>query len=487
MKLSSLSDVIAGSEKESIVVDEVKNYMRELGVDVRTHPLEVLSWGDLECSVDSYPCVSLPPILGRNVYGVLTDDLRNCSGKVLLLNTTEFPDNVWVLYNLAVDAGADAVVFYDALPNRFRRIVVTGVWSYSFGSGSPPPIPAVHLRYEDGVKLRKSIGKRVEVRCTTELRLSTGYNVEGFIGGSKEEEIAIVAHHDRWFRGFRDDLVGTYTLLNVVDKGVSSRVKYTLRIISFTAEEFGNPNLSPWYWSYGSRTYVENVDLSNIEYVVNLDTACVEPIRVNATGPDVGKYFIKYSTTSYVYDGFDHPYSDGFSFSLKGIPTITLHNLRDIDDVYHTDLDIPYDVDKLVENLSSWIINAVNNYELNSLEVREYLELIKHTLPEDVRDLIDKVLTITDLRALIRFLRGVSRELVRPVVMGSYKDLNKDFITVLAPHALVVNNLRRGLRTDVRVPGTEDVLCCEGIDDELIRKYVKYIREVFENLIKDLT
>lgn len=486
-KLSSLRDVVAGSNKELLVVREIKDHMKGLGIDTRVYPLDVLTWTDLGCSVGGYPCAALPPTLGLDVYGVLTDDLSNCSGKILLIGTTDFPDNVWVLYNLAVEAGAEAVVFYDEFPSRFRRIVVTGVWSYSFGNGSLPPIPAVHVRREDGMRLKELIGKRIEIRCSTDLRPSVGYNVEGFVGGSREGEVAIVAHHDRWFSGFRDNLVGTYTLLKIADKAVLGNVKYTLRLVSFTAEEFGNPNLSPWYWSYGSRVYVGSVDLGNVEYAVNLDTACTEPIRVSATGPDIGKYFVRYASTSYVYEGFDHPYSDGISFSMTGIPTVTLHNMRDIDSIYHTDLDLPYDVESLAERVSRWVINSVNDYELGNLAIRDYAELLRSTLPEDLQDLVDRVLATHDLKALARFLRGVSRRLVRPVIIGSYRDLNKDLVNLLAPHALAISNLRKGVRTGIRISGSEEVLCCERPDEELIGKHIRYLRDVIEELARELS
>jgi Iap family predicted aminopeptidase len=488
-ELVSIDEVIAGSERELLVVSKLRDYFTELGLEVKLHPINVITWEDIACDVNGYICRCLPPITTSEVRGKLTDNIVESYGKVLLLSTTDFPDNVWVLYNLAVEAGAEAVIFYDSYPGRFRRIVVSGIWSYSFGSGRPPPIPAVHMRFEDGVKMKELIGKYVELRCKTDIRGGVGYNVEVVIGGSREGEVLVSAHHDRWFTGYRDNVVGLYTLLKLAEVVSKSRIKHTLRLVSFTAEEFGNPNLSPWYWSYGSREFVRNTDLSNLEFVVNLDTACMEPIRVNATGPEIGKFFIKYSTLKYSYEGFDHPYSDGISFSSLGIPTVTLHNLRDIDDVYHTDLDTYYNNESLIDRLVVWIVNIVNNYSLESLEFKEYYEYLKNSLPPELDGIVSKVLTVGDLLKLSKVFRLISKELVKPVAIGSYRDLNKDLITVLAPHALVINNLRRGSRVDVIVAGDEEVLCCNPSisDEEVISKYIEHLKQVLNNILSIAT
>jgi len=483
-ELVSVNDVVAGSEKELFVVRKLRDYFIELGLDVKLHPINVITWEDIKCDVNDYICRCLPPITTSEVRGKLTDKIEESYGKVLLLSTTEFPDNVWVLYNLAVEAGAEAVIFYDSYPGRFRRIVVSGVWSYSFRSGKLPPIPAVHMRFEDGIRMRKLIGRYVELRCKTDIRGGTGYNVEVVVGGG-EGEVLVSAHHDRWFTGYRDNIVGLYTLLKLAEVLSKLRVKHTLRLVSFTAEEFGNPDLSPWYWSYGSREFVRSVDLSSLRFVINLDTACMEPIRVNATGPEIGKFFIKYSTIKYSYEGFDHPYSDGLSFSSLGIPTVTLHNLRDIDEVYHTDLDTYYNNELLIDGLVTWIVNVVNNYSLEGLEFKEYYEYLKNSLPSELDDVVSKILTVHDLSKLSKMFKLISKELVKPVAIGSYRDLNKDLITVLAPHALVINNLRRGSRVGVIVAGDEDVLCCNlgTSDNEIISKYIEYLRQVLNNIL----
>ncbi|MCS7108661.1 MAG: M28 family peptidase [Sulfolobales archaeon] len=484
-ELSSLSDVVSGSREEYFVISKLREFFERLNVHAILAAVDVMSWRDVYCSVNGIQCKSLPPTRSCEVGGLLTDDLRDCDGKILVTSTTEFPDNVWVIYNLAVERGANAVIFYDAYPSRHRRIVITGVWSYSLGEGGFPPIPAAHLRLEDGARLRNLIGSYVDLRCITETKLSTGYNVEAFIGGRKEREILITAHHDRWFTGFRDDLVGLYALLKLTHRTLHTQTpKYTLRLVSFTAEEFGNPKLSPWYWSYGSREYASTSKLDNVEFVVNLDTACMEPVRVNATGPEIGKYFVRHSTINYIYEGFDHPYSDGLTFSSRGIPVTTLQNLRDIDDIYHTDLDTFFDVESFTDGVTSWILNAVNNYDVDKLEFKEYYEVLKSSLPHELKSFIDKILATSDPLVMSKIFREISKELVKPVILGSYRDLNKDLITLLAPHALIINNLRRGIKSELRIAGSEEELCCSTLDDnEAIHKYMSYLNDVLAKSI----
>ncbi len=484
-ELSSVSDVIAGSEEELSVIVKLRSYLEEVGIHPKIYPINVLSWKDLGCYVSSYRCVCLPPIRSYDMQGVLTDDLSSCDGKILVVSTTDFPDNIWVLYNLAVELGAEAVIFYDEFPSRYRRIVVTGVWSYSSGRGSYPPIPAVHVKYEDGIKLRRLVRSHVDLRCVTEVKSGIGYNVEAFVGGRKEGEVLVSAHHDRWLTGFRDNLIGLYTLMKLVERTSTSKTpKYALRLVSFTAEEFGNPNLSPWYWSYGSREYARTSDLSNVEFVVNLDTACKEPVRVNATGPEIGRFFVKHSSINYVYEGFDHPYTDGLTFSSMGIPTITLQNMRDIDEVYHTDLDTWYDVELFTDSLVSWIVDSVNNFEVERLEFHEYYQVLKESLTDHFKWFIDKLQTIGDAVKLSRIFREVSKELVKPTILGSYRDLNKDIITLLAPHVLVINNLRRGIKSEVRLVGDDEELCCStGNVDEIMERCFNHLNKVLGKII----
>jgi len=450
-------DISAGSEAEAGEVEGIKEVLESLGLEVKLHSLEVALWEHGRCEVDGARCVPIPLTPGGYVEGVLTDDLDKCGDKVLISSTTSYPDNMWNIYNEAVERGARAVVFYDYYPGRFRKIVVTGVWGYGYSQRIDPRIPAVHVRLEDGVKmLRRSLGKRVYIVSEARIRSSRGATVEAIAGGRRAGSILVSAHHDRWFNSYRDNAVAVKTVLEVarqLSRGGSSL--HDIRIVSFTAEEVGDPSTPAWYWGYGSRVYVSTIDPEEILLAIVIDTAFREPIRVSTTSPDHAQTLFKDFPLGVRLEGYGHPYTDAPSLWMAGIPTITLHNLEEIYPVYHTDLDMEDQPQGFPSILARSLYLRLKDLEPESVSPSALVEDLKSRIPGE---LFERIAGGVSREKGYRLVRCVNKHTMRPIFYGSYRELYKDMEVDPLPYSIAYRASRSGRTEEIRIPGEELVI-----------------------------
>ncbi len=439
-------EIITGSKEEHIVVNELRSIFWELGVDeVRLLPVNVLNWSELECRIEydnvNIRCFALPYTLSSDiecsiVVANYVDDRivvnEPIEESIVIIPFPDDPDDAkYVLLKLALH-GARAVIFYDKLPGRYRRIVVTGVLGFPLDYGAPPPIPAVSITKEDYLKLGKIRPKKLRLYVKTNvLHNSVGYNVEAVINSRSDEMIYITAHHDHWFTGFSDNLVGVQSLIEIAKRIVNNRPRKTVVLLSFTAEESGAPGFSGWYWSWGSRFYVEGLMLADkmdrIHSVINVDAVFSYPFRISMNPCIYG--LIKDLLTKYSIGdnriSIDIPYFDSFSFTQAGVPALTIHTLDELKVNYHTNLDDGKEVDqevltKLYE-LTYDIARRLGNAEGYDLEgyLLEYRNQVKEIeLPLEARILENKLVQILynkekiNVRKLVHIL---TKHLIKPV------------------------------------------------------------------------
>ena len=457
-------DVLAGSEGERRYIDDLEGWFTSYrDVEVERHELEVLLWEGIDCYIGSrlggFGCVPIPPSRSSYVRGVLTSNIEDCGGRILIYSTTDNPDNVWNIYNLARERGAQAVVFYDYYPGRSRKIVVTGVWGYSFSEGSNVDIPAVHVRLEDGARLRRLVGESVELYVESSSRLSRGVSLKASIYGREDRSIAVVGHHDRWFDGFRDNQISIEIMKTLTRRvlGRSTKPRYSLELISFTAEEFGDPRLASWYWGYGSRRYVEAGGISDETlYAVVLDTVFMEPVRIKYNYPDpVVGALNRYRFFRSLVEGYGHAFTDAASLNLAGVPLATLYNLEDMYDVYHTDLDREFQHHEISTRIAAWIADALGKHagELLAGVGRVFIRDIEAKLPNGYKGLAERLLE----KALdIDSLRCVLRSLVKPALIGDFRDLYNDIELTPLPEADALRLYEEGSSMEVWVCGYEN-------------------------------
>jgi Iap family predicted aminopeptidase len=457
-------DTLAGSEREKIDVERIKGAFEEMGLETRRHDIDVALWEHGECYVDDIKCVPIPPTPGGFVEGVLTSDIGSCSDRVLIAPTTSFPDNIWNIYNEAVERGARAVIFYDHYPSRYRKIVVSGVWSYGLRVRSPAPIPSVHIRLEDAVPLiRRGIGKKVSISVATRIRMSRGSNVEAIIPGRSEGSILVSAHHDRWFDSYRDNTVGVETLLQIALHSRKLRTpRHEIRLVSFTAEEIGDPGMPAWYWGYGSRSYAASIDANNILIGLVIDTAHKTPLRISYTSPDHAYKVFGRLALDIELEGYGHPYTDAPSLWMRGIPTITIHNLQDLYPIYHTDLDVREGYRGFPSILGKEILGILLDLDPKGVGAEYLLKDLKARMPYELFRRIEERAS----NKPYELARCVNMVTLRPLFIGSYRELYKDMLTDPFPRWYALASASKGSKEQVVIPGDERIIYGGGGAEE---------------------
>lgn len=407
-----MSDIVAGSVAERSLVKSLSERLIARGLSVNVTPLEVLEWNEIECLINDASCTAQPPIGSADVSGVIGKDIA-------LSSTTRDPDNVWVTYWLSAKRDFSAVVFYDEYPFvKRRRIVVNEIPSYSHGTKMVAKRPAVHIPLRALPALRKKQHANISVK--TVMRSSQGYVIDA-VTGNGEPRVAIVTHHDRWLTGFRDNSIGVLILLKLAE--LLTKMRVSARLISFTAEEFGDPAESSFYWAYGSRAYSErSIDSSSLDLAIVVDTVHAEPAGVDYVGVrglESGLNGVK-TFKSEVGIG----YTDAVSMVNRGIPTVVLHNLSSIKPVYHTDADTypGRSAEAVIIKIARAITNLIRGYESKDVD-RFYRAYVDQVMAASTSILGSHLVTFSDPIALSKCLTKCYTVLA---IEGTYGDLDTE-------------------------------------------------------------
>ncbi|MCD6300632.1 MAG: M28 family peptidase, partial [Staphylothermus sp.] len=344
-------EIITGSKNEDKAVKYLKDKLSEYVDWIEVIPTPVDTWYEekcvLLCGNTTINCKSLPYTLSielesEPVYGYYSGNRialnKHVDSKIVFIPFPQDPNNTKYVVLKLWREGAEAVVFYDQLPGRYRRIVITGDEDYSFTKGSPPPIPAVSIRKEDYLKIVKEEPSKCSLKIIANvIHNNKGKTLIAGINGKGEKEIHLTAHHDHWFQGFCDNNVGVELLLQMTR--LLNKDSYpNILLISYTAEESGAPNYTSWYWSWGSRYYLSMLnDMNRVDNIIaniNVDIIYTSPLSINAN-PALMKCIEKVMKQYKVrYRGFDHPYFNSFSYTLQGIPALTIHSFNEMQHIY---------------------------------------------------------------------------------------------------------------------------------------------------------
>ncbi len=369
------NDVVAGSPSEKMLAEKLRGFLESLGLETGVYEFEALSWEERYVEVSSgnlkFRGIALPYALSGEAEGevvymdekILEEEWvsSKVSGKIVLVKFYEKVDEAVWQYIQAVRFGAEAVIFMDIYPSRVRRMVLTLNTDYRFEEGTPPPIPAVAVSLEDGMRILKLSreGKKVSVKVEA--------NVDHFsksrvvYAGSLDGPV-FSAHIDKWLAGFTDNVLGVGIVMLLAE-----RLRDGAGYIFFGSEESGAPGYSPWYWIWGSRSFADYLErrgfLESFGVLLNVDTLGGAEIRVSASTPDVQAGIAEVLGRE-VRVCPDQVIFDSFSFTLKGVPSTTTHTFPEILPVYHTDLDTPSNV--------NWegVGRAVNVLEKVALEFK---------------------------------------------------------------------------------------------------------------------
>ncbi|MBI5879119.1 MAG: M28 family peptidase [Chloroflexi bacterium] len=194
------------------------------------------------------------------------------AGKIAMV-TTANPEQGRIIhrrekYGRAVSAGAIGFIYVNHTPGMLAE---TG----SLRPGRLAEIAAVGLSYEDGWEIARQCKRgRVEAELHIQNRAEPGqgYHVVGEIIGQSDETVVAGAHYDGHdiSQGAIDDGTGAVVVLELarILGSLSGRLRRTVRLIAFDAEELG---------VLGSTLYVDAQARANalgrVALMLNLDGA----------------------------------------------------------------------------------------------------------------------------------------------------------------------------------------------------------------------
>ncbi|MGE5401234.1 MAG: M28 family peptidase [Ignavibacteriales bacterium] len=315
---------------------------------------------------------------------------KNAKGKIALV-TSEKPRGKEPLLryeaiDIAAAQGAKAILFINETPGMYN---LAGTGNFQ---GTPAPIPAFSLTWEEGMWLKRLTenGKNVEIKIDTKscCRTVESANVIFSIPGRVKDKIVIGAHFDSWdiSQGAVDNGLGSAILFDVARliKSFSPENYYSIDFVWFNGEELG---------LWGAKKYVEMHSNEPIAAMINMDMTG-SPKGFNTMGFDEFMPFFQNLRASM--NGFDlssgvvsTPYtnSDHIPFMFRGIPTFSLMARLEEDMVkyYHTSGD---DFDKVSKKYLS-DASAVLSIMLS--ELANYPELSSgHKNPGQMADIFRK-------------------------------------------------------------------------------------------------
>ena len=381
--LERVGEVVTGTSEDREISEKITSYFEELGLECRKYEIEVLSWREKHLDIEFKPDIKVNDGITLLPYSLTStfklkleyDARKDLVGRAIIVEASRREvDDVKDQYLDLAEKGAELIVFYDPYPgHKIRRIVLTGVRDYRFTAASPPTSPAIWLSREDGLKiLEKAKKDRVEIIGDIEVEVkhsAVGVIVETEVEGKYDDEVIIGVHHDHWFKGVGDNLASIALIISLVKQLVNP--KYTVKIVSFTAEESGAPGFSPWYWAYGSRKYLEILGenkLDKIKLAIILDTITKTPLTISSIDLEVEELCEEIVRQHREHTIIDYltPDTDAVSFALKGIPTICIHAIPQFLPIYHTQQDdiegIEPEALKTTAKILKTIIREIDRY-----------------------------------------------------------------------------------------------------------------------------
>ena len=415
--LTRFGEVIAGSKSEIALVEEIRRVVEDIvGSNAVIESVPVRSWYEeycfVECGHIRIRCALQPPLKGGDVEAqatvirsedVLSKRLEDVSNKIAIVTMPRDVDDIGLISRKLISMGVQGIVFVDRV-DGLRRIVVVNEHVPLYGQTSAPQIPIVVVSRSVFPVLRNAERIRISARGVD--REGIGYNVLVYGGGKEKNVLYISAHHDHWFHGYTDNIVGVgiaIALLSVLLKRVKS---LDVVFASFTAEEGFPQQLSPFYWSVGSRYHVRtNAEriLDNVVAVLNFDAIYRPPIKLACGGLEA--LAIGYMVSNDRVE-LDKIIFDSFSFSSLGVPTITFHSFEEILDsgIYHSTLD--------THNLH--VLEGIAETISMALRVIKILSERQELLHKDVCEVASRLLALRQIEAPIplEVIKSITRALM---------------------------------------------------------------------------
>ena len=244
--------VQSGGETATAVVESPEE-MRFSGLPLTNMPDGDLSAGPL-MALDLGEGGNLPEdgVAGKVVH-VLTEDIK--------LNDLQVMQGLQDLVNSLAADGAVAVVFSrkHGEPTGFRPLY-----------GVESPIPALFLSQADGMQLHDLLTEEGEVALSVKIEVEDleSRNVIAELKGAGDDVVVVGAHYDVASDGgigANDNGSGTAVILSVAEALSGESLPFTIRFVSFGAEEVG------LLGSYHYFSSLSDAEVGRIKAMLNVD------------------------------------------------------------------------------------------------------------------------------------------------------------------------------------------------------------------------
>lgn len=330
----------AGSDDERSAAAFIADQLRAYGLsDVHIEPFAMHGWqrgpASLTAGSHTLDCIALPGTPACNLSaaiifvgnGEVADFARAgkaAKGKIAVVRG--HGSHRLEKYSRAVAAGCVGFVFGGAEPGCLPP---TG--SLDFG-GKPAPIPGVGVSFENVSRLERMLNvgaleAQLRIDCTASP--AQGLNVIGDIPGTDPQAgmLMLCAHYDGHdiAQGAVDNASGTVAVMEAARAlmQVREHLRLGIRVALWSGEEIG---------MIGSLAYANahRRELKRIRFVFNCDIVANSGdlwLGINGLDCDRLVTFFRALAADHVHEvlpSTEHivPYSDHFSFFLKGVPTL---------------------------------------------------------------------------------------------------------------------------------------------------------------------
>ncbi len=323
-ELASLGEATPGSRAEYEIVRTLSKHVNKMFSSYTILPIRVAIWSPGTARIyagdKEYSATPLPP----TTYAYI--DSFHVSDTV----TAEYVDSSMIEARYIRSAERDLpILIVSSRYYPLRIVMPCRPPLQTISCSSQPPAIAVSQKTMEEIKER-----RVSIEVASDLRRGYGYLLEAVLGNEHaENEVVIIAHHDHWFKGFRDNILGVIQALHLAsklgkvihDRKLNTRVRF----VSVTGHEFGSPILSSWYWSIGAQSYASMLGIKRAidrhTIVLNLDTAL--PYSVKLAGSTIISSLLK----DYINEeeiririDFNDTRFDSYPFTSRGYLSLTL-------------------------------------------------------------------------------------------------------------------------------------------------------------------
>ena len=303
---------MSGGENGAVVVESAEE-LRFEGLPLTISP---------DTTQNSGPVMTLDLSKGDTLP---TDEL---AGKVIHILTGDLDPLDWhVIQGMhdridrLADAGAVAVVISHSLGEHTHFPIVLGV---------EPSIPALFLQKDQGQRLADLAANEEElvVSVKIEAELLESRNVIAELRGTGDEVVVVGAHYDivpQTEAGANDNTSGTAVLLSLARALSGQALPFTVRFVSFGAEELGMQGSTHYVASLGEE------ELERIKAMVNLDSVGSGPMLAVSGQRELMDLVLRLAEDLGIEaDSIPLPQrgaSDHVVFDMAGVPVLFLYGL----------------------------------------------------------------------------------------------------------------------------------------------------------------